>query len=126
MPKNPPIRPLKEPAHIWYGSVVPNLILLLNTEKYILTAISTAPKIVLNVTSFISERRHIDRVEIMRKMESMGISLFRLTFLLYFHAATAEVVRASSPDKAVASPYEGIRKGSIVIMKMPKPKPVVR
>ena len=37
-----------------------------------------------------------------------------------------EVVSARRPDKAVASPYEGIRKGRAVIMNMPNPKPVVR
>jgi hypothetical protein len=35
-------------------------------------------------------------------------------------------VIASSPESVVASPYVGMRNGSIVIMKMPKPKPVVR
>ena len=39
---------------------------------------------------------------------------------------TAEVVIARSPESVVASPYVGIKNGSIVIMKMPKPKPVVR
>ena len=39
---------------------------------------------------------------------------------------TAEVVMANRPDSVVASPYVGRKKGSIVIMKMPKPKPVVR
>ena len=33
---------------------------------------------------------------------------------------------ANRPDSVVASPYVGRKKGSIVIMKMPKPKPVVR
>ena len=39
---------------------------------------------------------------------------------------TAEVVMAKSPERVVASPYVGRKNGSIVIMKMPKPKPVVR
>ncbi len=39
---------------------------------------------------------------------------------------TAEVVIAKSPESVVASPYVGRKNGSIVIMKMPKPKPVVR
>jgi hypothetical protein len=30
------------------------------------------------------------------------------------------------PDRVVASPYVGMRYGSIVMMKIPKPKPVVR
>lgn len=39
---------------------------------------------------------------------------------------TVDVAAASSPERVVASPYEGIRYGSIVMMKMPKPNPVVR
>ena len=35
------------------------------------------------------------------------------------------VAKASRPDRVVASPYDGIRKGSTVMMKIPKPKPVV-
>ena len=41
-------------------------------------------------------------------------------------AMSVEVVSASRPDRVVASPYEGIRKGSMVMMKIPNPKPVVR
>lgn len=33
---------------------------------------------------------------------------------------------AKMPDNVVASPYDGIKNGSIVMMNMPKPKPVVR
>ena len=33
---------------------------------------------------------------------------------------------ARSPERVVASPYVGRKNGSIVMMKMPKPKPVVR
>jgi len=36
------------------------------------------------------------------------------------------VVMARSPERVVASPYVGRKKGSIVMMKMPKPKPIVR
>ena len=39
---------------------------------------------------------------------------------------TAEVVMARSPERVVASPYVGRKNGSIVMMNMPKPKPVVR
>jgi len=35
-------------------------------------------------------------------------------------------VMARRPESVVDSPYVGIKNGSIVIMKMPKPKPVVR
>ena len=37
-----------------------------------------------------------------------------------------EVVIARMPERVVASPKEGMIEGSIVMMKMPKPKPVVR
>ena len=39
---------------------------------------------------------------------------------------TADVVIANRPESVVASPYVGRKNGSIVIIKMPKPKPVVR
>lgn len=38
----------------------------------------------------------------------------------------SEVVIARMPERVVASPKEGMIEGSIVMMKMPKPKPVVR
>jgi hypothetical protein len=65
-------------------------------------------------------------VEVIRNAESMCISLFHVMYSRYFHDPRADVVRASSPDSAVASPYDGIRNGSSVIMKMPNPNPVVR
>ena len=33
---------------------------------------------------------------------------------------------ARSPDNVVASPYDGIKKGSTVIINIPNPKPVTR
>ena len=39
---------------------------------------------------------------------------------------TADVVIANRPESVVASPYVGRKNGNIVMMKMPKPKPVVR
>mgnify|MGYP005606716561 FL=1 len=38
----------------------------------------------------------------------------------------SEVTIAINPDSMVASPYEGIKYGSIVITNMPKPNPMVR
>ena len=38
----------------------------------------------------------------------------------------SDVTEASKPDSVVASPYDGMRYGNAVMMKMPKPKPVVR
>lgn len=79
----------------------------------------------LIVPSCITFRRHIAAVEVIRKMERIGMSLFQVMNRLYFIEAINEVVSANNPDKAVASPYEGIRNGSSVIMKMPNPNPVV-
>lgn len=56
---------------------------------------------------------------------NIGKSLFHVRYRLILTAVIKDVVRAKSPDKAVDSPYEGIRKGSIVIMKIPNPKPIV-
>ena len=39
---------------------------------------------------------------------------------------TADVVIANRPESVVASPYVGRKNGNIVMMKMPKPKPLVR
>ena len=39
---------------------------------------------------------------------------------------TADVVIANRPKSVVASPYVGRKNGNIVMMKMPKPKSVVR
>ena len=64
--------------------------------------------------------------EVRMKVASIGISLFHVMNLLYLKAMNAEVVRASRPDNAVASPYDGIRKGRSVMMKIPNPNPVVR
>jgi hypothetical protein len=35
------------------------------------------------------------------------------------------VASAKRPERVVASPYDGIRKGRTVMMKIPNPKPVV-
>ena len=65
-------------------------------------------------------------VEMTMKVSRIGTSLFHvMNFLILMHMSM-EVVMARSPERVVASPYDGIRKGSIVIMKIPKPKPVVR
>ena len=115
-----------EPAPIWYGRVVPNFILLLKNANQILTNIRTMPRIFLSEYSCIPLSIQIDIVDVTRNTDSIGRSLFQVILLRYLYAAIIDVVRARSPDRAVASPYEGIRKGRCVIMKMPNPKPVVR
>lgn len=90
-----------------------------------LTHISTIPRIFLNMLSCILASMHIAADDITRNIERMGMSLFHVIILRYFHAAIRDVVKASRPERAVASPYDGIRNGSIVIMNIPNPKPVV-
>lgn len=65
-------------------------------------------------------------VETIINVSSIGQSRFQVTYSLSRHTMTAEVVMARSPESVVASPYVGRKNGSIVMMKMPKPKPVVR
>jgi hypothetical protein len=48
------------------------------------------------------------------------------TYFIYLSITTVDDVNESIPESVTASAYEGIRKGSTVIMNMPKPKPVVR
>ena len=65
-------------------------------------------------------------VETIMNVSSIGHSRFQVMNLRSFQTMTAEVVIANRPESVVASPYVGRKNGSIVIMKMPKPKPVVR
>jgi hypothetical protein len=44
---------------------------------------------------------------------------------MYLIITTVADVSESIPERVTASPYDGIRKGSAVIMNMPKPKPTV-
>ena len=84
------------------------------------------PNTFLNVSSCMLESMHIAVADTIMKVVSIGIILFHEMYLLNFHAIITDVVRANSPDRVVASPYDGIRKGSIVMMNMPNPNPVVR
>lgn len=53
-------------------------------------------------------------------------SLIQTMYRRSRHTMAADVVIANSPDSVVASPYEGRKNGSMVMMKMPNPNPVVR
>ena len=59
-------------------------------------------------------------------VSNIGHRRFQVMKLRNFKTMTAEVVMANRPESVVASPYVGRKNGSIVIIKMPKPKPVVR
>ena len=61
-----------------------------------------------------------------RNVASIGSSFLHAISRLYFTVIIIDVTDASSPERVVASPYEGIRNGSAVIMKIPNPNPVVR
>ncbi len=65
-------------------------------------------------------------VETTTNVSSIGHNRFQVMKPRSFQTITAEVVMANKPESVVASPYVGRKNGSIVIIKMPKPKPVVR
>ena len=87
---------------------------------------SATPRICLRIWSSMRVSAKIAIVETMINVSSIGHSRFQVMKLCSFQAMTAEVVMASRPESVVASPYVGRKNGSIVMMKMPKPKPVVR
>lgn len=64
--------------------------------------------------------------ETMMNVNRISHSRDHVTYCRNRHTIVAEVVIAKIPESVVASPYEGTKKGSIVMIKMPKPKPVVR
>ena len=68
----------------------------------------------------------MDIVDMMMNVSSIGHNRFQVMKPRSFQTMTAEVVMANRPESVVASPYVGRKNGSIVIIKMPKPKPVVR
>jgi len=91
-----------------------------------LITISATPRICFSMRSSMRVRAKIAIVETMINVSNIGHSRFQVTKLRSFQTMTAEVVMANSPERVVASPYVGRKNGSIVMMKMPKPKPVVR
>ena len=91
-----------------------------------LTTINATPRIRFKIWSSMRVSAKIAIVETMINVSSIGHSRFQVMKLCSFQAMTAEVVMASRPESVVASPYVGRKNGSIVMMKMPKPKPVVR
>ena len=91
-----------------------------------LIRISATPRMRRKIWSSIRVRAKIAMVETMMNVSKIGQRRCQVTLPLNRHTIAAEVVMANSPERVVASPYVGIRNGSIVIMKMPKPKPVVR
>ena len=97
----------------------------MKNAKYRLVIISTIPRIFLRVLSCILVSMQIATADTAMKVSRMGISLFHVMNFRMRKVMMAEVVSARSPDKVVASAYDGIRKGRRVIMNIPKPKPVV-
>ena len=87
---------------------------------------SATPRIRFNIWSSIRVSVNIAIVETMIKVSSIGHNRFQVMKLRSFQTMTDEVVIANRPECVVASPYVGRKNGSIVMIKMPKPKPVVR
>ena len=55
-----------------------------------------------------------------------GKKRFQVTNLMYLIITTVADVKDSIPDNVTASAYEGIKKGSAVMMNIPNPNPIVR
>ena len=87
---------------------------------------SATPSICLKMWSSMRVSAKMDIVDMMMNVSSIGHNRFQVMKPRSFQTMTAEVVMANRPESVVASPYVGRKNGSIVIIKMPKPKPVVR
>jgi hypothetical protein len=61
-----------------------------------------------------------------RNEMSIGMIFCQTMYFLYLTITEKERAMANSPERVVASPYEGIKKGRIVMIKIPKPNPVTR
>ena len=88
--------------------------------------INATPRIRFSMWSSMRVKAKMAIVETTINVISIGQSRFQVTYSLSRHTMTAEVVMANRPESVVASPYVGRKNGSIVMIKMPKPKPVVR
>ena len=85
---------------------------------------SVTPRILFSITSFIDETNITAKYDTMTKVVSIGMSLFQQMCRLILTATKSDCIRANIPDRAVASPYDGISCGSMVIMNIPKPNPL--
>ena len=88
--------------------------------------INATPRIRFKIWSSMRVKAKMAIVETPINVISIGQSRFQVTYSLSRHTMTAEVVMANRLESVVASPYVGRKNGSIVMMKIPKPKPVVR
>ena len=84
-----------------------------------------SPRIILMACPSILSSRQIAIVEKRTNAPTIGSSLFHVTNFMYFSITTVAEVSERRPERVTASPYEGIRKGSAVIMNMPNPNPMV-
>ena len=91
-----------------------------------LITINAIPRICLRMWSSMRVRAKMAIVETIMNVSSIGQSRCQVTYSRNRQTMTADVVIANRPESVVASPYVGSKNGSIVMMKMPKPKPVVR
>jgi hypothetical protein len=68
------------------------------------------------------------RIAIVEKIlnaATMGRRRFHVTYFRYWIITTVAEVRDNRPERVTASAYDGIRKGSAVMMNIPKPNPIV-
>lgn len=128
MPNNPPIIPLMDPEPSNHPGVVRMYFCSLSLKKlkYRLNKISMSPRIILIVGPSILSSSIIAAVENTTNVTIMGKKRFQVTYLIYCSITTVAEVSDRSPERVTASAYDGIRKGSAVMMNMPNPKPIVR
>ena len=87
--------------------------------------ISIRPRVILIATPSILSSMLVAIVEKTTNAAIVGSRRFQVTYFRYLIMTPAADVNERSPERVTASPYEGIRKGSAVMMNMPNPNPIV-
>ena len=83
------------------------------------------PRIILIEGPSILSSRYIATVEKIVNATMIGRKRFQFTYLMYWAITTVAEVSENRPESVTASAYDGMRKGSAVMMKMPNPNPMV-
>ena len=101
------------------------LFLLSTKTPAALIIIRIIPRDIVRVRSCILVSRQTAPAEITMKVIRIGQRCFQVIYLRILIQMIKVVASAKRPERVVASPYDGIRKGRTVMMKIPNPKPVV-
>lgn len=104
MPKNPPISLLTSPAMACIFLVVGSLIFLLKRVKYMLMAMRATPSIRCQTWSSMRVSAKMAMEETMMKASRIVQIRCHVMWWRSLQTIAEEVVRASMPESAVASP----------------------